>query len=462
MAPVWLPSRYENLDIAFRGRLRPSAELNQLVINAFKGMKISGGIRFLPVFGLSGSGKTSAALELGTHLPECLVTTLERTQIESVDSLQQTMARHFMQRPSGKELLIFVVDQYEEVTAEKESVPKRFVESLSLLDRSQLGRYPILILWLTTSRDFQKLLCDATTRNRRVLVEDGFELHGPPRAEWSSIVEETFSFHNHGKSLADFEVMPEDIARISASADTLGTAVEHVGSRLHEHSRSIVDLSNYQVIMLWPVTDGKRLAQVVRFTDARSGYKLQWESWYRSLNKLDQKQLPLQEYNRARLYFDMRLIPIAAADLMPLCKNLHDSAYIPKNLSRFTKTHFYYILNDAWNPDAYSPQRERDSERATNAKAWYADITSRPVFVGQRIAAALRELGVDASHEAEVRSAHAAMRADVLVVRPGRPTQRIVELKVFAPKNTTPSGIRDAVRTTLKRHAQFAGFIPRQ
>ena len=38
----------------------------------------------------------------------------------------------------------------------------------------------------------------------------------------------------------------------------------------------------------------------------------------------------------------------------------------------------------------------------------------------------------------------------------------IVELKAFSTEGTRPSTIKDAVRTTLRRHAQFAGFLARQ
>ncbi len=41
----------------------------------------------------------------------------------------------------------------------------------------------------------------------------------------------------------------------------------------------------------------------------------------------DQRRLPLREYNRARLYFDMRVAPIAAADLHPLCTDLESDTF---------------------------------------------------------------------------------------------------------------------------------------
>src|SRR5436309_8008582 len=83
-----LPSRWEDLDESFRGRLRPNKDLIEEVQRAYRSMQISGGIRFLPMFGESGSGKTSAARELGTHLGGAAVFPLSRESVESVESLK--------------------------------------------------------------------------------------------------------------------------------------------------------------------------------------------------------------------------------------------------------------------------------------------------------------------------------------------------------------------------------------
>ena len=117
-------------------------------------MAVSGGIRFLPIYGQSGSGKTSAAQELSTHLPECEVFTLTREAIESQESLNAAVHAQWKRRLPPK-LLIAVVDQYEENVARRTDVPTRFVEALSLLDRGELRTNPTLFLWLTTSKEFQ-------------------------------------------------------------------------------------------------------------------------------------------------------------------------------------------------------------------------------------------------------------------------------------------------------------------
>jgi hypothetical protein len=139
-----LPSRYEDLDVAFRGRLRPNAQLIELVKKAFASMQVSGGIRFLPIYGESGSGKTSATLELGTHLPEVRVINLSRDAIESQDRLKSEI------RSRDDNPIVAVVDQYEEVVAQRENVPTTFIEWLSLLDRGELRARKILFIWLTT------------------------------------------------------------------------------------------------------------------------------------------------------------------------------------------------------------------------------------------------------------------------------------------------------------------------
>lgn len=82
-----LPSRYEDLNESYRGRLMPNSNLLELVDSGFKSMQISGGIRFLPIYGESGSGKSCAAREIDSHMPQTRVFVLERKEIENADAL---------------------------------------------------------------------------------------------------------------------------------------------------------------------------------------------------------------------------------------------------------------------------------------------------------------------------------------------------------------------------------------
>lgn len=459
-----LPSRYEDLDTAFRARIRPVPDLLDLVKRAYSSMAVSGGIRFLPLYGLSGSGKTCAALELGTHLPDCRVSLLDRAAIDSAEALDNSL-RQFVRRGGDVKMHVFVVDQYEEAVADRTAVPSQFVERLSLLDRGEYRSSPMLFIWLTTRKDFQSALSHATSRNRRILLSPDFELRGPDQAEWPALIEETFSFHNNGTPLSDLDILDDNLLEITRESETLGTALERVGLLLAHDNPDIQDLSIYHVVMLWPVTDGQRIAQIQRFTDPRSGYRLDWNTWYRQLGAEDQRQLPLHAFNRARLYFDVRLVPIAVADLHLLCRQLDsDDAELARTyLERFKKTHFFSIVSGAWNPDTYSPLRERESARADEARGWYAGVTQNPTGLGKRIARVLRECGVEAVHERDVTSPYATVRADVLAERvQSRQRQVIVELKAYSAENTMPSSIRDAIRSTLRKHAHFAGFLPRQ
>lgn len=460
-----LPSRYEDLDQAFRGRLRPVPELLDIIQAARRSMAINGGLRFLPVFGESGSGKSSAARELDSHLPATKVVELPRTAIESFEELK-VFLRATQALYATQEALIVVIDQYEEAVAAQGNIPTQFVEWLSLLDRdSGFSSRWWVFLWLTTSKEFQSMLESATSRNRRILAANGFELHGPNKAEWPTIIEETFEFHNAGRPLADFAILQRDVERYATSNRTLGSTIEKVGEALGESLPKLQDLSTYQVVMLWPVTDGQRISTVLRFVDAREGYRLDWNAWFRQLNEADKAQLPLSEYNRARLYFDLRLVPIAAADLQPLCKDLDNEAFVlHKTYSeRFELTHYVSIIRGTWDPSRYSPLRERGSKRAEAARDWYSTVTNHPTKIGRRIALALREIGVPASHEQTVTSPHSSVRADVLSERSlGRQTKVLTEIKAYSAENTIPSTIRDAVQTTLRRHAHFGGFLQRQ
>ena len=154
--PLKLPSRYEDLDQAFRGRLKANQALLQLVKTAYTSMQLSGGIRFLPIYGESGGGKSSATLELGTHLPEAHVFQLPRTAVESPSELAGAVAAEAERTAhTRRQLMVAVVDQYEEAAAQKTAVPTSFVEALALLDRGELRQTKVLFIWLTTSRDFQ-------------------------------------------------------------------------------------------------------------------------------------------------------------------------------------------------------------------------------------------------------------------------------------------------------------------
>ena len=104
-------------------------------------------------------------------------------------------------------------------------------------------------------------------------------------------------------------------------------------------------------------------------------------------------------------------------------------------------------------------------KRASEAEAWYKTVTDKPTYIGRRIASVLRQCGVDAVHEKSITSEYASVRADVFIDRHYTCLEKskvIVELKVFSSENTMPSSIKDAIKTTLKRHAQLAGFLQRQ
>lgn len=460
---ISLPTRYEDLDQAYKGKLTPNQDLIALVNKAYKSMSISGGIRFLPIFGKSGVGKSCASRELGTHMPDVSTFVLDRKEIESSEQLLKRIRQE--RAMTDKKVLVAIVDQYEENVQGKERIPSQFVEQLSLFDRSELSGVFVLFIWLTTSQDFQEQLVKATSRNERILTHASFEVTGPTKAEWPKIVEETFSFHNSDSPLANFGVLVEDIQSISRTTLTIGRTIQIVGEQLGEHLESLANLSEYEVIILWPVADSTRSQRIAQFSRARSGYRLNWDAWYNELNDDDKRTLPLHALNRTRLYFDVRVVPVRAADLHRLCLDLDDTNrdLSQAHLDRFKNTHFFHLVSGSWTNYDFAPMRERESERATSAKEWYETITSKPTQLGRRLAKILCNLDLNATYEETLKSEYSTVRADVFV-KPTEPEtkKRIVELKVFASENTMPSSIKDQIKITLRRHAQFAGFLSRQ
>lgn len=460
---ISLPSRYEDLDTAYRGRLVPNASLLSLINFANKSMEISGGIRFLPIYGESGAGKTSAVREISTHIPSTYTFQLNRDEIENRDKLFERVLRE--KQYNIDKLLVAIIDQYEEGVVGRETIPTQFVEYLSLLDRGEFRSIPIIFIWLTTNKEFQGLLVEATTRNKRILLKDDFTIIGPSKKEWPLIIEETFSFHNTDNSLADFGILDSDLNEIGLRCNTIGAAIEAVGIELSRNIDDIDNLSEYQVVLMWPVADSVRNQRVLQFSKPREGYKLNWEAWYRELNEEDRAQLPLREFNKTRLYFDVRVIPVKVADLHKICLNLNDDNFrLPVSpLNRFKVTHFYLVISDNWNTYNYNPVRDRESQRSIEAGEWYRDVPENSVALGRRISKVFQACGLVSSYEQEIKSEYGSVRADVFVKKEGvQKNKLIIEMKVFSSENTKPSSIKDAIKVTLRRHAQLAGFIQRQ
>lgn len=458
-----LPSRYEDLDTAYKGRLAPNQELIALVDKAYKSMKISGGIRFLPLYGESGSGKSSASRELSTHMPSVICTVLERSEVETLTDLTKRIKELHKLNP-GK-LIVAVIDQYEENVQGKERIPTQFIEHLSLLDRGDCKNIPTVFIWLTTSEQFRDMLADATTRNKRILLSRDLEIKGPDSKSWPRIIEETFSFHNMDKPLSDYQIIRDDIEEISIRSNTIGETIEKVADKLGEGIDGLQNLSEYQVTLIWPVSDGLRNQRVMQFSKPRDEYRLNWEAWYTELNEEDRRTLPLHELNRARLYFDFRIIPIRAADLHKLCLELdNDSRSLGKTfLDRFKNTHFFHVISGNWENYSYAPVRERESKRSDDASTWYETVTSAPTALGKRISKILTACGLNAAHEVEIKTIYSSVRADIYVDSNDKTKlKRIIELKAFSTENTMPSTIKEQIKITLRRHAQLAGFLQRQ
>ncbi len=462
---IRLPSRYEDLDEEYRSKLRPVPRLNALIQRAYASMQVSGGIRFLPIFGQSGCGKTCAACELSTHIPSSHLELLTDEQLTlPTDELTGHLCRR-IDLFSQRDLFIWVIDQYEEKVRSSEAIPTEFIEKLSLLDRGPLRDQPMIFLWLTTDRQFQKSLTSATSRNTRILLEPDFELVGLPRDEWPEIIEETFSFHNEGKELADFDVLTSDTESTCRVASTIGDAIEQIGSRIGEPLYRLQDLSEFHVILLWPVVDGTGIERVKSFANSAAGYTLNWSAWYNRLNNEDRKQLPLRSYNQARLYFDFRVIPVPVADLHSICRRLDDDDYIPapSYLNQFAKTHYYSVLSGASDERSFGSLFARDSKRAQEGRKWYEEATSSPTAVAKRLAKCLTELGYPSEYETEIRSASSRVVADVMSTRSGVHQKHVLtELKLYSPANTTPATVRNEIRKTLRKYAQLAGYIDRQ
>ena len=395
-----------------------------------------------------------------THLPQTHTFVLDQSEIsDKLTLLTRILEEH---KFHSDKILIPIIDQFEENVSGKEKIPTQFIEFISLFDRNDLRKIPTIFIWLTTNVNFQKSLVAATSRNRRILISESFEVKGPDKSLWTQIIKDTFSIHNHEKELADYLITDNKIDDLVLRNSTLGKTIESVSECLFQYTDDIQDLFEYMVLLFWPVSDSVRNQRVMQFTRPREGYKLDWDAFYRELSKEEIRQLPLDVYNKTRLYFDMRIIPFRVADLHRLFLDLDNDTFALgyTYLTRFSKTHFFHILSDNWENYHYNPVRERESRRSKEAAEWYKAVTTYPTKIGRRLAKVITTLGYAARHEVDLHSEYSIIRADVLVDNPlALKSKLIIELKVFSAENTMPSTIKEQIKVTLRRHALFAGFM---
>jgi hypothetical protein len=457
MSQIKLPNRYEDLDPAFHGKLVPDRNFIAIVNDAFKSMQMGGGVRFLPVYAPSGTGKSSATFALQRHLQELKVIKLPKSVVLDQATLRTFILDQVAQAADKKP--VFVVDNYEFPT---EVVSKSFVELVSEMDRDELRTRPTLFVWISHEAKNMSALVDAAQMNKRLYLTTGFEILGPNRnSDWADVIEETFRFHNNNISLADSGVTRQDIDKIVKSAPSLGEAISVVGGRVK--TRDLRDMSKYRVILLWPFTDGVGLNVIRQFSDPRQGYKLDWSAFEKHFNKKDLEQLPLAELNQARMQFDFRLVPIRAADVQQFCGGNESGStkVVKSHVENLKKSHFYSVLDDSWQNSVYGPMKTHmESDRSVAASKWYSEATSNPGVIHNRLAAALSYCGFVAKVEEVVDSDHSQVRADVAVTRDA--SQVLIELKVFSAANTTASTVRDSIKSTLRKYAQLGGHLQRQ
>ncbi|MEM6506548.1 MAG: ATP-binding protein [Planctomycetota bacterium] len=457
-----LPSRYESLNKSYRAQLRPVPELIDAAKKAHSSIKINKGVRFLPVFGESGSGKSSATLELATHLPEARVELLTPNDISlPMDQLQERIARkvHLF---SKTELIIWVIDQYEEIVEGtiREKVPSQFIEKISIIDRGDLAAQPMLFIWLTTSKEFRdKLVKLSSSRSRRTLLDASFDLNGPERETWIDIIKETFLHHNEGRQLADYDVLDSRIIEAIQGAETIGDAIDNVGGILANSAMTqLLDLSAHQVVMLWPVVDGTGINRVASFTKSNSGYSLNWTSFWDQLTDRDKNDRDLDGMNRARIYFDFRLIPIPAADFRDIVRKFDISVDITKEaIESLQRTHYYKVISRD-QTENLRVMFERESQRSADAKTWYESITAdQQANAAKMLAKTISQAGYESEPQYEMKSDFGRVVADLSTRQNG--SKALTELKLFSPRNTTPSAIRDQIKSTLRKYAKFSGFL---
>ena len=124
---------------------------------------------------------------------------------------------------------------------------------------------------------------------------------------------------------------------------------------------------------------------------------------------------------------------------------------------------FFHVVSGDWNEYDYNPVRERESNRAAEASEWYKTVTEKPVLLGKRLCYVLSQCGLASKYEYPIQTEFGSVRTDIFTGREKVDDKKLlIELKVFSSENTMPSSIKDAIKTTMRKYAQLAGFLNRQ
>ncbi|WP_405937606.1 hypothetical protein OG338_13730 [Streptomyces sp. NBC_00726] len=215
------PARYEFLiehvgsEVA-RLVVAPPSETLYSIELAAQSVRARGEGLFVPMYALSGTGKTTLASNLRTFLPSQFSTTVQHNGAVSFDELKAATENAVQSRPANDERIIpLLVDHRESAPADTAELAaiKRFL-------RDPLGR-KVILCWPETSEEMAKTMsADYERIAGRPPISLPLHIEGPRRDAWVAIATDTLQLSNNVESLELLGVDPRDYD--PAEFETLG------------------------------------------------------------------------------------------------------------------------------------------------------------------------------------------------------------------------------------------------
>jgi hypothetical protein len=207
------PARYEFLiehvgsEVA-RLVVAPPSETLYSIELAAQSIRARGEGLFVPMYALSGTGKTTLASNLRTFLPSQFSATVQHNGAVSFDELKAAVVDAVRSRATNDERIIpLLVDHRESAPADTTELAaiKRFL-------RDPLGR-KVILCWPETSDEIARSMsADYERIAGRPPIPLPLNVQGPHRDAWVPIATDTLQLSNNVESLELLGVDPRDYA----------------------------------------------------------------------------------------------------------------------------------------------------------------------------------------------------------------------------------------------------------
>lgn len=219
----------------------------------------------MPLYGGTGTGKTTFASNLSQWIPDQFAPTLDYDGLIEYDSLEQEVQKYVNNLPANETRIIPVNIDHRESNPPNDSelaAIKRFL-------RTKPSGLPTLLLWPETSQDIankisQRYIDIAGSTS----IDLPLVLSGPARETWVEIALNTLRIANDIESLDTLGVNPRnyDVNEYSSVGEYMRQVSNDFNKLLQEFRRSLVKPIRLAIVFASETSDPGVLSQITNST----------------------------------------------------------------------------------------------------------------------------------------------------------------------------------------------------